>query len=76
MFYGAVVQSILLYGLETCALLEAMEKKVEGSHTGFLVHIAGKQARRILDRTWEKPGSEVVREATGTQSAMNYIGRR
>ena len=53
-----------------------MEKKVEGAHTGFLKDITGKRARRIKGGAWETPGSEVVREAAGTQSAMTYIGRR
>ena len=35
MFYRAVVQAILLYGSETLVLSAAMEKKVEGAHTGF-----------------------------------------
>ena len=42
MFYRAVAQAILLYCLDTLVLLEAMEKKVEGSHTAFLRHIMGK----------------------------------
>ena len=42
MFYRAVVQAILLYELETWVLLAAMEKKVEGVHTGFLQNITGK----------------------------------
>ena len=36
MFYSAVVQVILLYGLETWVLLLAMKKKLEGTHTEFL----------------------------------------
>ena len=60
-FYRAVVQAILLYGLETWILLVAMENKVEGAHTGFLRLIMGNQVWRIGDGTWETPGTEVVR---------------
>ena len=74
-FYRSVFQAIFLYGLETCVVLAAMEKKVEGAHTGFLRHITGKRARRVVDGTWEKPSEEVVQEVVGTHSAMNYIGR-
>ena len=53
MFYRAVVQAILLYGLDTWVLLEAMERKVEGTHTGFLRQITGKLVWRLLDRMWD-----------------------
>ena len=56
--------------------LEEMERKVEGTHMGFLRQITGKRARSISDRTWEKPGLEVVQEAAVTQSDMTYIGIR
>ena len=65
-----------MYGLETWALVEATDKKVEGSHMDFLRQITGKRARWIVDRTWETPGAGVVREAAGTQSDMTYICRQ
>ena len=73
MFYREVAQAILLYDLETWVLLEKMEKKVEGSHTDFLSHITVNQDQRVVDRTWETPGTIVVQEAAGTQLAMTYI---
>ena len=75
-FYRAVAQAILLYGLETWFLLAAMKNKVEGSHTGFIRHITGKRAQWMVDRAWETPGAGAEREAVGTQSEMIYIGRR
>ena len=59
-FYRLVVQAILLYGSETWVLLTAMESKMEGMHTGFLLQITGKQARHLGDGTWETPGAEGV----------------
>ena len=44
MFYRAVIQAVLLFGSETWILLEAMERKVEGTHTGFLRKIMWKRA--------------------------------
>ena len=44
MFNRAVVQAILLYGLEMWVLLATMYKKVEGTHTGFLWKITGEQS--------------------------------
>ena len=35
-FYRALVQAILLYGLETWVLLEEMDRKVEGIHTKLI----------------------------------------
>ena len=76
MFYRAVVQAIILYESETWVLLAAMERKVEGTHTGFLRQITDKQTRRFGDGTWETPRAEGVQEEAVMQSAMTYIGRR
>ena len=46
-FYRAVVQAILLYGLETWVLLESMEKRKEGKHTELLRIITGKRANQL-----------------------------
>ena len=73
-FYRAVVQKILLYGLETWVLSESMERKVEGVNTGILRQITGKQERQPRDGTWDTPGAEGVREAAGTQSTRTCIG--
>ena len=69
----AVVQAILLYGSEMWVLSVSMAKKVEGTHTGFLLLITGKRVRRLGDGTGGSPGAEGVREAAGTQSARIYI---
>ena len=68
MFYRAVAQAILLYGTETWVLLAEIEKKIEGSHTGFIRHITGKQARWIVDGTWDTPRAGVVQESAVTLS--------
>ena len=51
-FYRAVIQVLLLFGVETWVILAAMEWKVDGTHTSFLRQIMGKRARRVLDGTW------------------------
>ena len=68
MFYREVARSILMYGSETWVLSAEMEKEVEVSHTDFLTQIMGKQARRIIYRTWETPVVGVVRKGTRTNS--------
>ena len=75
MIYRAVVQAILLYGLDTLVLLEPLEKKMDGIHTGFLRQITGKQAQWLGDGMWVTTGADGVQEAVGTQSAMTYIGK-
>ena len=52
MFYRAVTQAVLIFGSETWVFSSDMESKVEISHVGFLRHITGKRALRIVDRTW------------------------
>ena len=53
-----------------------MYMKVEGTHTGLLIQLMGKQARRLGDGKWETPRAEGVREAEVTKSEITYIGRR
>ena len=73
MFYRVVTWVVLTFGLDNWVLLTAMDRMVEGTHTGFLRQIMGNQARRKSDRTWLTPKAEVVWEAARTQSEMTYI---
>ena len=51
-FYRAVVQEILLYGLEMWSLLAEIEKKLERPQSSFIRKITGKRALQIVDGTW------------------------
>ena len=51
MFYRAVVQAVLILEAETWVLLEAMSRKLEGLHVGFLRQITGQRAVRWKDGT-------------------------
>ena len=73
MFYRAVAQAVILFGFETWEIFVEMERNLEGTHTGFLIHIMGNQVQQIEDGTWETLGAEVVREAVGMQLSMTYI---
>ena len=75
-FYGAVVQAILFYGLETWVLSASMAKRIEGTHMEFLQIIRGKRAKQLGYGTWEAPGEEGIQEAAVTQSARIYIDKR
>ena len=65
MFHRAAEQAVVCFGLETWILLAAVERRVEGAHTGFLRHIMGEQSQQIAEMTWVMPRAEEVQEAAG-----------
>ena len=75
-FYMAVTQAVLLFGLDTWVLLSVMEKMMEGTHTCFLKHIMGKRAHWKSEGMWVTPRAEVIWEAVENQLTMTYVGRR
>ena len=76
MLYSMVLQVVLVFGWDYWFLSTAMDKTVEGAHTGFLQKIRGKRERRMIGKTWVTLVAEELRQAVGTQSAATYIGRR
>ena len=76
MFYRTVAQSVLLFGLETWVFSAVMERKVEGTHMGYLRLITGKRGRWKSDKIWDTPSSKLVWEEAGTHLVTTYIGRR
>ena len=75
MFYREVVQAVILFGLESWVLSAAMEKMVEGEHTGFLRQITGIWVLRNTGGTWVILEVGEV-QIGGMQSAATYIGCR
>ena len=73
---GGKLLSVLLFGSESWVLLVAMEKIVEGEHTGFLIQIMGKRSRWNIVRTWVTLALVEVREEYWIQLAATYIRRR
>ena len=67
MFYRVVLQAVGLFGLESWAVLAAMEKTVEGAHTGFLHQIMKKWTRQIKGRMCVPSVVGEVWESVGTQ---------
>ena len=76
MIYRAVVQDVLLLVLESWVLLVAMEKIVEGEHTGFLRQITGTWTQQTTVRMRVTPSAGGFWEAEVTQSETTYIGCR
>ena len=52
MFYRAVTQAVLLFGLDTWVILAAMERILEEVEMGFLTQITVNRARWKTDGTW------------------------
>ena len=72
-FYRVVVQVVILFVSRCWVLLAAMERTVEGTHTGFLRQITENRARRRTDKIWSTPVVEDVREVMGTHLAKTFI---
>ena len=66
MFRLVVVQTVVLFGEEPWVLSEAMSRKLEGVHVGFLRQITGKGAVRGKDGTWRQVAAEKVLDKAGT----------
>ena len=54
MFYRAVVQKFLIFGVENWVLSEAMSRNLEGVHVGFLRQITGQRVVLQEDRNWRQ----------------------
>ena len=52
MFYRLLVHAGLLLGVETWVFSEAMPRKFEDVHVGFLRKITGKKEVQQMDGTW------------------------
>ena len=72
MLYRVVTQAVILFVSETWFLSVSMERMVDGTQTGSMIQITGKQVRRKADGARVIPKAEVVREAVGNQSAVIY----
>ena len=58
MFYRAVTQVVLLFGLDNWVLLVTMEITVEGAHSKFLRKITGRRVWQKVDWTLSTPSAE------------------
>ena len=54
-FYKAVVQAVLLFGVETWVLTPRMERTLDSFQHRFARRITGKQPRQRADGSWEYP---------------------
>jgi hypothetical protein len=76
MFYKAIVQSVLLYGVETWVLTASMRKTLAGFHHRVGQSLSGLRPFRRLNETWEYPPVADALEACGLRTMDEYIARR
>ena len=74
LFYRAVIQVVLLFGLDSGVLSEVITRMVESTNVGLLRHITGKQAICQYKRSWETPVAMEVIQTEGMNSEATYIG--
>jgi hypothetical protein len=72
-FYKATVQSILLFGSETCNLSPVSVKSLEGFHIRATWRMAGKRPQKLPDGTWTYPNSAAVLDKVGLKTIAHYI---
>ena len=53
MFYKAVVQMVLLYGIESWVVMQAMLKVTKGFHYQVTQRIEGVSSQRVVDEVCE-----------------------
>ena len=76
LFYRSEIQAVLMFGLESWDMSDAMMRMVESTNVGFLQQITGKWSRRKADRSWETLTDEDVLWTVGIQSVDMYKGLR
>ena len=75
-FYRAVVQAVLLFGVETWVLSAPMMQILEGAHVGLLRQVIVKQEIWRRDGSWRQVMEKVVLQGAGTQPLRTYLDRR
>ena len=76
MFYKAIVQSVLLFGVETWTLSESMLKCLTGFHHRIARQLSGKTAQRLPHGAWQHHPAADALTACGMFSMDEYIARR
>ena len=74
-FYSAVVQAVLLLGVETRVMTVEMSQKFEVVHLGFLRQVMGKKMRTIGENSWWKEAADSIFQAAVTQPLKTYLDK-
>ena len=76
MFYKAIVQSVLLFGVETWTLTESMLKCLQGFHHRVARQLSGLTASRLPHGAWQHHPAADALKTCGMYSMEEYINRR
>ena len=76
MLYRAVVQVLLLFGVDSWVLSAAISRKLEGVHVGFLIQVTGQTAKRQRYGTCRSVVAASVLKGEVTQALRTYIEKR
>ena len=68
MFYRAVVQVVLIFGVETWVMLETISRKLERANVLFLRQVTGQKDKRQKNGTWRSTETTRLLKEAGTQS--------
>ena len=67
---------MLLFGLDSWSMLEAMSRAVEGTHIGFLRKTTRKIAQRTKNGTWETLEAGEVLRVADIHTYAAYMDRK
>ena len=67
-FYWVVIKDVLLFVADSWVLLDAIMKKAESTHVGFLLYIIGNRARWQANGSWDTHVDNKVIQSLGMKS--------
>ena len=76
MFYKAIVQSVLLYGVETWVLIKSMMNILKGFHHHVARKLSGFHARPLGGGRWRTYKVADVLDAAGMRPMEEYVQNR
>ena len=75
-FFKAVIQVVLLFGVETWVVTPLIDKALRGVQKQVARRLTGKIPRKTTDRTWRYTSEAAVRETAGFWTMGEYVRRR
>jgi hypothetical protein len=75
-FYKEIIQSVLLYGVESWTLTERTIRRFHSFHNRVARYITGRHVRQREDGTYDCPPTVEVLADAGLENIETYIQRR
>ena len=76
LFFKAVIQAVLIFGVETWVVTPRMGKTLGGFRTQVERLLTGKLPLRTTDGTWKYTSAAAAREAVSFLTMEEYVRRR